>query len=46
MKKKKKKKKKTTPAQTQAVLTLSLDANLKLIYSEAVAQKCSVKKVP
>ena len=32
--------------QTQAVLTLPLDANLKnLLYLEAVAQRCSVKKV-
>ena len=35
-------KKKTV--QTQAVLTPLLDVNLKLIYSEAVAQKCSVKR--
>ena len=30
---------------TQAVLTLLLDANLKNLYSEAVAERCSVKKV-
>ena len=33
-------------SQTQAVLTLPLDANLKnLLYLEAVAQRCSVKMV-
>ena len=31
--------------QTQGALTLLLDANLKNLYSEAVAQRCSVKKV-
>ena len=39
-------KKKQKTVQRQAVLTLSLDANLKnRLYSEAVAQRCSVERV-